>query len=129
KKTGRRVPEPSEITVTYQANQRMPKRPDKSAAIDRRQPQRHSRFFLHPIGFCGFLHAQEMHGGASAFLDVAPEGLYIIVKYASPSNPQPLALPCAHQVQRCVRILKILTGLYRLQVRAAKHESIRAKRI
>src|ERR1700722_9463101 len=73
------MPEPAQIAAAKNPAQRVKNRADKSDAINRRQPNRNGRFFLHPICFRLFLHAEKMHGGAASFFYETPKRLHIIM--------------------------------------------------
>src|ERR1035437_8852113 len=83
------MPEPAPITGANDSAQRVKKRAKKSDAINRRQPQRHGRFFLHPVHRHLFLHAKKMHRGAATFLHETPQRLDVIMMHAATANPQP----------------------------------------
>jgi len=87
----------------------------KVTQLNRRQPQRHGRFFPHPVPRHLFLHAKKMHRGAAPFLHEAPQRLDVIMIHAR-HDPQPFALAVFHQEHRDVRCLELSIRLDRLQI-------------
>src|ERR1035441_4780216 len=73
------MPEPAQIAIAENSAQGVVNRADEGDAINCREPERHGRFFLHPIRFRLLLHAEKMHRGTAAFLHKAPERLDVIV--------------------------------------------------
>src|ERR1039457_5537353 len=85
------MPEPARVAVTKQSGNGVVNRPDERDTINPGQPQRHGRFFLHPVCFRLRLHAQKMHRGAPALLHEAPERLDVVMMNAASAHAQPLA--------------------------------------
>ncbi len=77
----------------------------------------------------GQMRSQEVDGGAATLLHEGPQRLDVVMMDAAAANAQPLALAGAHEMQRDVRVLKMIAGLHRFEIRASEDEAIRTERI
>src|SRR5260221_1656685 len=126
---GRQMPEPGGVALPQQSQNRVVNRPGKRDTIMAGQPAGNRRLLMHPRRLDLVADIQEMDGGPAPLLDKAPEGLHVIMMHASASDPQPLPLSLLHQVERHMRVLKVLIGLDCFQIRLAEEETVGPERI
>src|SRR5580693_7085063 len=70
-----------------------------------------------------------MDGGASAFLHILPQRLDVVVMNAAALDAEPFALAGAHEMQRCVGVLKMFVGFDGFQIGATEYKAVRTERI